>query len=1045
MAGQFENLSPAEQEKVVKRREYLNRLTQQANKYGDDALKSAKEIKNQWNDMAKTVAGFSGDQKELTKSLGLQEAYARKMELSTRKNTEANQRDLAIADSMIDSVSEVVKLRGKNNDFLKKAVPFSDKIADLEAEKKALMSGQLNLSASEFKSRKKTLDQALKTTKAASSAMQVEERRNKILEKGLGPILKARDGMQNMMLSARAMMSPLGLISGIFILIGAAVKFLVAGFKEWTQAQDNFYKSTGLARGQVQGLHENVGQVAYEFAEVGMSVDDAYQSMGALYTQFQSTSMLTKTMMDNMKTLQGNIGLGGEESAKLLQTMLSMNGASQEGLSDQIETARQMALQNGLAPKDVLEDMANASADTLSHFRGSTDELIKASVQARKMGLSLATMGSAADNLLDIEASIEAEMEASMLIGRRINMDQARRLALQGDLAGMGQEILKQAGGLTEFNKMNTFQQKALAKAAGMELGDMRKMLETADRRSKMSDAERKKEDATARATKELQSGWSQLVNKIKAFGVMIGGFILPYITEFVDKVMGGNSSFEVMQEKAKAIAETVKGWLNSLYAWLDGLDGVEGDCVNIEVIFNKIWNNIIMIKDAIIGTIKFVKNWYKEIFAIWLLYKGISIYAKMKPAFTPGGGGKTPAAPVGGGGGGANVSKTKGMDKMAKSSKKLTGGSMAKNMLAGAAALLILSAALWVTAKALKELNGVGWKEVGIAAVMMLVLVGAVAAIGAIMMSGVGAVAILAGAAALLILSVSLMAIGKAFSLAGPGFESFGNMIRNVMGGIGEIITAVGDAIAKIISTTADSIKKMEKIDGGKLLNVAVGVAALGAALAAYGVGGLFAGIGSAIGEFFGGDPVEKFKRFGALGPGLQTTAKGILAVASAIDSWNIGQQVDELGRLTNAIYDLKTAADKAGSGGGIVGGIKSAVAGVKNFGGKVLRGGRKLASRAWSGFKGLFGFAGGGIIPATPGGQQVVVAEGGQNEAIVPLPNGSSIPVQFTGGGGGDNADVIAAINGLAAVMSKMNITMDGQKVGNIIAEGTPNPGMV
>tara|TARA_B100000131_G_scaffold308117_1_gene337114 strand:- start:359 stop:1294 length:936 start_codon:yes stop_codon:yes gene_type:complete len=311
--------------------------------------------------------------------------------------------------------------------------------------------------------------------------------------------------------------------------------------------------------------------------------------------------------------------------------------------------------------------------------------------------------------------------------------------------------------------------------------------------------------------------------------------------------------------------------------------------------------------------------------------------------------------------------------------------------------------------------------------------------------MSGVGAVAILAGAAALLILSVSLMAIGKAFSLAGPGFESFGNMIRNVMGGIGEIITAVGDAIAKIISTTADSIKKMEKIDGGKLLNVAVGVAALGAALAAYGVGGLFAGIGSAIGEFFGGDPVEKFKRFGALGPGLQTTAKGILAVASAIDSWNIGQQVDELGRLTNAIYDLKTAADKVGAGGGIVGKISSAVSSVKNFGGKVIRKARKGISRAWSGVKSFFGFAGGGVVPATPGGQQVIVGEGGQNEAIVPLPDGRSIPVVMQGAGGGDNADVIAAINNLAAVMSKMNITMDGQKVGNIIAEGTPNPGMV
>ena len=64
------------------------------------------------------------------------------------------------------------------------------------------------------------------------------------------------------------------------------------------------------------------------------------------------------------------------------------------------------------------------------------------------------------------------------------------------------------------------------------------------------------------------------------------------------------------------------------------------------------------------------------------------------------------------------------------------------------AAAMFIIAGAMWVLAEALVKMNEVEWKAVGIMAVGLLLLVGAVAVLGKIMMSGVGAVAILAGAA---------------------------------------------------------------------------------------------------------------------------------------------------------------------------------------------------------------------------------------------------------------------------------------------------------
>ena len=83
-----------------------------------------------------------------------------------------------------------------------------------------------------------------------------------------------------------------------------------------------------------------------------------------------------------------------------------------------------------------------------------------------------------------------------------------------------------------------------------------------------------------------------------------------------------------------------------------------------------------------------------------------------------------------------------------------------AKKALGGAAALLIISAALFVTAKALQEFGKVSWGDMGKAGVALLGLTLTLAAIGAIMMSGVGALAIIAGAGAMLVMAAALLAL---------------------------------------------------------------------------------------------------------------------------------------------------------------------------------------------------------------------------------------------------------------------------------------------
>ena len=107
----------------------------------------------------------------------------------------------------------------------------------------------------------------------------------------------------------------------------------------------------------------------------------------------------------------------------------------------------------------------------------SVGELTKAVAQAKSFGLELAKVEQIQNSLLQFESSIEAELEAELLLGKNINLEKARQAALNNDLATVAEEIAKQAGSAAEFTKMNVIQQEALAKAVGMNREDLAKSL----------------------------------------------------------------------------------------------------------------------------------------------------------------------------------------------------------------------------------------------------------------------------------------------------------------------------------------------------------------------------------------------------------------------------------------------------------------------------------------------------------------------------------------------------------------------------------------
>ena len=89
----------------------------------------------------------------------------------------------------------------------------------------------------------------------------------------------------------------------------------------------------------------------------------------------------------------------------------------------------------------------------------------------------MSAVSSITESLLDFESSIEKSMEASMILGRNINTDRARMLALTGDQASLMKEVQRLVGGEAEFANMLGIERTALAGAVGVSVEQLSRLV----------------------------------------------------------------------------------------------------------------------------------------------------------------------------------------------------------------------------------------------------------------------------------------------------------------------------------------------------------------------------------------------------------------------------------------------------------------------------------------------------------------------------------------------------------------------------------------
>jgi len=229
-------------------------------------------------------------------------------------------------------------------------------------------------------------------------------------------------------------------------------------------------KKMNLTYGEALNVQREFGNIAALSGDVALTTKGLSESYMAMGQSLGTNAKLNKEDLITFTKLREMAGYTNEELVGL-QKLSEVNGKSlADNTAEILGGAKAYASRKGLVlnEKQILKEISKASAALKLSLGGSGDELAKAVVTLKEFGLSLEQADKMASSLLDFESSIENELSAELLLGKDLNFEEARRLALNNDIAGAAEEVAKQVGTSADFANMNRIQQEAIAKAAGL-------------------------------------------------------------------------------------------------------------------------------------------------------------------------------------------------------------------------------------------------------------------------------------------------------------------------------------------------------------------------------------------------------------------------------------------------------------------------------------------------------------------------------------------------------------------------------------------------
>jgi hypothetical protein len=344
-------------------------------------------------------------------------------------------------------------------------------------------------------------------------------------------------------------------------LIDFAIQQMVAALQKADTQTGQLAKAFGTSYSEAASLRNELNTVANLSGDINITTGALQESLIAVNKEFGTATMFSGELLKDFTNMTKVMGYTNEAAAKLSKITVATGTDLSDNTAQILGTAAAFNVTNDLAlnEKEIVEGVAKASAAVTVSLGMQPGRIAAAVVQAKALGLELEQVTGIAESLLNFESSISNELEAELLTGRSLNLEQARYLALTNDIEGVAKEIANQGITAAEFGSMNMIQQKAIAEAVGLtqeelaqslinqqaltKLGNQDKTITEAYNRLKkegLSDdqiAKKLGDDKLAQQMKSqsIQERFNATIEKLQEIFVSVAEPILQIVSPFMD------------------------------------------------------------------------------------------------------------------------------------------------------------------------------------------------------------------------------------------------------------------------------------------------------------------------------------------------------------------------------------------------------------------------------------------------------------------------------------------------------------------------------
>ena len=207
------------------------------------------------------------------------------------------------------------------------------------------------------------------------------------------------------------------------------------------------------------------------FAEAWqLELSDSMGIIKKLTGEMGMTSLEASELLSHFGEISRALGVSTDEAVVLDKLFTNIGGRTREQSEDFQKQIALLAEQSGVAPDQVLSDIANSSGFFAANMRDGGLEMSRTAIKARQLGLTLDDIAGIQSTLLDFETSLRNEYELEALLGRDIELTTARDLAMKKKMPEMIDALLQSGITWNDLTGDNWYIQQQIAKTMGIEL-----------------------------------------------------------------------------------------------------------------------------------------------------------------------------------------------------------------------------------------------------------------------------------------------------------------------------------------------------------------------------------------------------------------------------------------------------------------------------------------------------------------------------------------------------------------------------------------------